>query len=195
MKIRYHRSRLFGSLCALAGAAGLVFAGAASAAEPEPGTWESHQTTFNYLGISPVYSCEGLKNGLSYLLMEAGARLDGPITTQSCYNGAGTPSKFASARLKFSALKPAAGGGSEAAAGTVPGTWRKVTISPQTSSFQLHGADCELVEEFKDKILPMLTVRDVQSNLHCVPHQTTGNLFGLSFEAFTPSHAADAKAH
>ena len=195
MKIRYQRSRVFGSLCALAGIAGLVFAGAASAAQPEPGTWQSHETTFHYLGISPTYSCEGLKNGLSYLLMQSGARLDGPITTQSCYNGAGSPSKLASAKLKFSTLKPAASGGSEASAATVPGTWRKVTISPQTSAFQLSGGDCELVEEFKDKVLPMLTVRDVQSNLHCIPHQSSGNLFGLSFEAFTPSDAKAAIAH
>jgi len=62
-----------------------------------------------------------------------------------------------------------------------------VTISPQTSGFALHGGDCELVQEFKDKILPMLPVRDVKSNLHCVPHQSTGYQYGLSFEVFAPS--------
>jgi len=167
---------------AFAGAAALALAGAALGADP--GTWQSHQTTFHYLGISPTYSCVGLQDGLSYLLKKSGARLDGPVIARPCSGG--RPSTLLSAKLKFSTLKPAATGGASVGQSTVPGAWRQVTISPQTSGFALHGGDCELVQEFKDKILPMLPVRNVKSNLHCIPHQSTGFQFGLSFEVFAP---------
>ncbi|HEX4023614.1 MAG TPA: hypothetical protein VHX52_02755 [Steroidobacteraceae bacterium] len=173
-------------MLAFGAAAGLAFAGAALAADP--GTWQPHQTTFDYLGISPTYSCEGLKDDLIYLLQKSGARLDGQVNPQPCTGGFGAPSKLLSARLKFSTLQPA-GEGSETAAATVPGSWRQVTISPQTSGFVLRGADCELVEEFRDKILPLLPVRNIQSNLHCIPHQSTGFQYGLSFQVFAPSGA------
>ncbi len=182
-------SRLFGALCALA--AGLALAGTALAADSavEPGSWQPHKLTFNYIGISPTYSCEGLQQNLSYLLSRAGVRLDGPVVPESCPRGFGQPSSLVSARLRFSNLKPVGDGDSNAGGATVPGTWRQVTIQPQTSDFTLHGGDCELVQEFKDVVLPLLAVRNVKSNLFCIPHQTNGFQFSLSFQVFAPSGA------
>lgn len=192
MNTRYRHSWIFGSLLALVGAAGLAFASTAPAAEP--GAWQPHKYTFNFIGITPKYSCEGLQDNLTYLLTKAGVRLDGPVIAESCYHGGGVPDTLVSARLKFSSLKPVADENSNDAAATVPGTWRNVLIQPQTSGFVLHGADCELVEEFKDAILPMLAVRNVKSTLHCIPYQSTGNQFSLSFQVFVPAgadHPAD----
>ena len=150
-------------------------------------TWQQHRTTFDYLGISPTYSCEGLRDSLTYLLDESGAQLNRPITPYPC-SGGGVPTKLLSARLDFSTLTPAEAGG-QTASGSVDGGWRHVEFSMNRSSPQLHGSDCELVQEFRDKVLPMFTTRNVSSNLHCIPHQTIGNQFNLSFDVLTTPNA------
>lgn len=150
-------------------------------------TWQQHRTTFDYLGISPTYSCEGLRDSLTYLLDESGAQLNRPITPYPC-SGGGGPTKLLSARLDFATLAPAEAGG-QTASGSVDGSWRHVEFSMNRSSPQLHGSDCELVQEFRDKVLPMFTTRNVSSNLHCIPHQTIGNQFNLSFDVLTTPDA------
>jgi hypothetical protein len=151
--------------------------------EAVQGSWQQHKTTFDYLGISPTYSCQGLKDSLTYLLDQSGAQLNRPVAAYPCSGGG--PTKLLSARLDFSTLQPVADSG----ANGVSGTWRHVEFSMNRSSPQLQGADCELVQEFKDKVLPMFTTRNVSSNLHCIPHQTTGNQFDLSFDVLTTTDA------
>jgi hypothetical protein len=65
-----------------------------------------------------------------------------------------------------------------------------VVLSPNDAPSQLHGSDCELVEEFKDKVLPQFTTRNVKSNLHCIPFQSTGYQFSLSFDVLASSDAS-----
>src|SRR6185437_577033 len=102
-------------------------------------------------------SCQGLQESLTYLLQSSGAQLNRPVIAYPC-NGGG-PTSLPSANLDFSTLQAAQGD---------------------------HGSDCELVQEFKDKLLPMFSTRNVSSNLHCIPHQTIGNQFHLSFDVLAP---------
>jgi hypothetical protein len=69
----------------------------------------------------------------------------------------------------------------------VPGDWHHVTISP--SNLLAQGGDCELVQQFRSRILPLFDTRDVSSNLNCVPFQSNGHQFSLSFDVFAPSDA------
>ena len=148
-------------------------------------SWQQHRTTFNYIGISPRYSCQGLQESLTYLLQSSGAQLNRPVIAYPC-NGGG-PTSLPSANLDFSTLQAAQG---DQGSGSVNGVWRHVEFSMNRSSPQLHGSDCELVQEFKDKLLPMFSTRNVSSNLHCIPHQTIGNQFHLSFDVLAPVNGA-----
>jgi len=191
MEVHYQRLRVRGvrgALLCLAAASGLAVALAAHGAEP--GVWQSHQMIFNYLGAEPTYSCDGLSHILQALLKQAGARLDGPISAGPCSGGAGTPSKMLFARFKFSTLQPASASGSDAA--SVPGEWKQVRFAPQHPLNVLSGGDCELDEEFKGKVLTMFATRNMKANLQCIPFQTTGYFFNLSFEVFVPSDAGAA---
>ncbi|HEX4050735.1 MAG TPA: hypothetical protein VHY19_07670 [Steroidobacteraceae bacterium] len=180
------RSRGAGALLA---ALGLGLAGSVAWAQTEPvsASWHPHRKTFGYIGISPTYSCQGMRDALTFLLEQSGAKLNRPVNVFPC-NGGG-PTKLLSADLSFSTLQPAQdSGGSE----SVNGVWRHVEFSLTHSNPQLHGSDCELVSEFKDMLLPMFTTRNVTSNLRCIPHQTTGNQFDLSFDVLA---SADAGRH
>jgi hypothetical protein len=151
----------------------------------EPGNWTAHKYTFNFMGFTTTYSCEGLEDKLRLLLQMNGAgpeRHDVQVNAP-CGTEIGRPDRLAFAYLTFSSLQPGAAGTASA------GQWKHVTLSPR-HPYQLDYGDCELVEQFRDKVLPMFTTRNVTNNVTCVPHQDAGSNFYLSYDVFAPPAAA-----
>jgi hypothetical protein len=97
---------------------------------------------------------------------------------ESCSRGFDRPDKLATAYLTFSSLQP---GGPEPG---VSGIWQHVELAPN-HPFDLGRGECELIEEFRDRVLPLFAVRNVANNVTCVPHQDSSN-FQLSFDVFAP---------
>ena len=56
----------------------------------------------------------------------------------------------------------------------------------------LQIGDCELVEQFRQQVLPMFTTRNVVSNITCIPNQESGSVIDLKFDSFTALPAAGA---
>ncbi len=132
------------------------------------------------MGFTSTYSCDGLADKLKKLLLAAGARADVKSQPGACASGFGRPDKFARADLTFSTLTP----GDAAADGkTAQGLWRSVAFSDRFPR-DLQVGDCELVEQFRRQVLPMFTTRNVVNNTTCVPHQESGSLIDLKFDAF-----------
>jgi hypothetical protein len=154
-----------------------------------PGTWQSHKYTFQFMGFTTTYSCDGLADKLRIVLLAAGARADVKSTPGACASGFGRPDKFARADLTFYTLTPAESG--TAAGGGVPGVWRPVTFAARQPQ-QLAVGDCELMEQFRHLVLPMFTTRNVVSNTTCIPYQDSGSNIDLRFESFT---AVPGKKH
>src|SRR5580692_179583 len=129
MKSRRSMDAVPQRICAgLAGfASALLLCGAAladdAATAPQPGTWQSHKYSFQFMGFTSTYSCDGLADKLRKLLLAAGARADVKSRPGACASGFGRPDKFARADLTFNTLAPA-----NAADGTtVSGAWRPVS--------------------------------------------------------------------
>jgi hypothetical protein len=176
-----------------------VAAGAAdSAAAEQPGSWQLHSYDFHFMGFTSTYSCDGLADKLQLLLRVVGARPDATVIPL-CARGAGMPDKLAQASLKFSTLQLAdmnAPGAAASASQSAPGVWRHVELAPRRP-FELQTGDCELVEQFRDALLPMFVTRNVDNQVTCVPHQDSGSNFSLSFDVFAPpppAKGAPAKA-
>ena len=165
---------------ALISSAALADDAAPAAGTPAAGSWQSHKFSFQYMGFTSTYSCDGLADKLKKLLLAAGARADVKSQPGACASGFGRPDKFARADLTFYTLTPA-----DAAAGgkTAPGLWRPVAFSDR-SPRDLQIGDCELIEQFRSQVLPMFTTRNVVNNTSCVPHQESGSLIDLKFDAF-----------
>lgn len=162
---------------------------AEGAPDAGPGTWQSHKYTFQFLGFTSTYSCDGLADKLRIVLLAAGARSDVKSTPGACASGFGRPDKFARADLTFYTLTPADSG---AAAGAgVQGVWRPVAFASRQPR-QLALGDCELMEQFRQQVLPMFTTRNVVSNTTCIPHQESGSNIDLRFDSFT---AVPGKKH
>jgi hypothetical protein len=171
-------------------ALGLVFSAAAPADAPIQGVWVKHETSFQFMGFTSTYSCDGLAYKLRILLVAAGARTDAKTTADGCSSGFGRPDKFARARLTFYALAPAASAGNDGV--PVEGAWRSVVLADH-SPRDLRLGDCELVEQFRDKVLPMFTTRDIENAMTCIPNQLSGSLISLKFEVLTVLPAAKKK--
>jgi hypothetical protein len=181
-------ARAAGIACALAIAGGWLWSIPAraddAASTATPGTWQSHKYTFQFLGFTSTYSCDGVADKLKVLLLAAGARKDVKSQPGACASGFGRPDKFARADLTFATLAPTQG---NAPSDTKPvnGAWRTVTLAAR-SPRELHVGDCELVEQFRSQVLPMFTTRNVMSNTTCIPHQESGSVIDLKFEVFAP---------
>jgi hypothetical protein len=166
-----------------------------SAAAREPGVWQKHQYSFAFLGFTSTYSCDGLADKIKLLLITAGARRDAKSQPGACASGFGRPDKFARADLTFYTLAPAATDTSSTAK-PVDGVWRSVSFSAR-SPRDLGTGDCELVEQFRNSVLPMFTTRNVENHTTCIPHQESGSAINLQFEAFAavPGAAHAPPAH
>jgi hypothetical protein len=143
-------------------------------------TWQNHRYSFQFLGFTTTYSCDGLADKLRKLLRAAGARADAKSQPGACAAGFGRPDKFARADLNFYTLAPADTG----AAGTVTGIWRPVSFGYHSPP-DLQLGDCELVEQFRTQVLPMFTTRNVINRTTCIPYQLSGSNIDLRFETLT----------
>jgi len=161
-----------------------------SAAETGQGVWQKHDYNFQFLGFTSTYSCDGLASKLKVLLITAGAREDAKAASVGCSGDYGVPDKFAQSRLTFYTLAPVGGG--ENASPPINGVWRSVAFA-ERSPREVALGDCELVEQFRDKVLPMFTTRNVDNRMTCVPNQVSGSVINLKFEAFAGLTAAKKK--
>jgi hypothetical protein len=154
----------------------------------QSGNWQPHKYDFHFMGFTSTYSCDGLADKLQLLLRVVGARPDAKVVPL-CARGTGVPDKLAEASLKFSSLQLADANSPAAAAGapdSAAGVWRHVELAPRRP-FELQAGDCELVEQFRDTLLPMFVTRNVNNQVTCVPHQESGSNFSLSFDVFAPA--------
>jgi hypothetical protein len=159
-----------------------------------PAVWQKHDYRFSFLGFTTTYSCDGLADKLKLLLLAAGARADAKAAPAACAKGFGRPDKFASAYLIFYSLATP-GADRVGDSPTVDGSWRPVKFMPRSPS-QLGLGDCELIEQFRDQVLPMFTVRDIDDKTTCVPHQLSGSGYSLAFESLAlPPKVAKVKGN
>jgi len=172
-------------------AANAAFAQAApSAPATQPGIWKKQKYTFQFMGFTTTYSCDGLAYKLKVLLIAAGARADAKAQSGSCGRGYGSPDKFASAYLTFYTLSPASDPSAEGQ--PVNGVWRSVALASR-SPRELALGDCELVDQFRALVLPMFTTRNIESQTTCVPHQFSGSVINLKFDVLAAVPVAKGK--
>ena len=169
-------------------ASALLLGGAAVAATPapapapaQPGAWQTHELEFQFVGFTTTYSCDGLESKLRLLLTRLGARPGFTVWAYGCARGGGVPDRFARARLKFETLQPSPAAANDAAP---TGAWKSVEFAPNRPS-ELERGDCELIEQFRDRLLPLFTTRAIQNQVTCVPHEVPAS-FSLRFEVFAP---------
>jgi hypothetical protein len=175
------RALRVGLALVIGGFVATAFAGEPSAGVSSPGVWQKHDYSFQFLGFTTTYSCDGLASKLKILLIAAGARADAKSISDGCTRGYGVPDTFARATLTFYTLAPVGNG--ENGSPPINGVWRSVALGDR-SPREVRLGDCELVEQFRDKVLPVFTTRNLDNRMTCVPNQLSGSVINLKFEVF-----------
>jgi hypothetical protein len=188
--MKLHRALKISCAPIICGFSWSAFASESSAASSEQGVWQKHEYSFQYFGFTTTYSCDGLASKLRILLIAAGARADAKSISGACARGYGSPDKLARADLIFYTLAPVGNG--ENASPPINGVWRSVAFADR-SPREVALGDCELIEQFRDKVLPMFTTRNIDSRMTCVPNQLSGSGMNLKFEVFTGAPVAKKK--
>jgi hypothetical protein len=173
---------VWGVLAALAGLP-LGSAAAETAAAPPTdivtGAWQHHEVTFNYYGLTSLYTCSGLEGHVRQILLHLGARKDLRVSAIGCPGRDNTPSRTAWVRADFYTLAPAPdASGSNA----VQAHWTALEVAPLRPSFMGDG-DCELVDQMKDLITHNFSLRDVEYRARCVPNELYMNSYAVRGQA------------
>lgn len=152
----------------------LLVACGAWGAEPEgsgesvPAVWAPRQLHFVFQGFTAHYSCDGLQDKIRYVLTELGAQRGFQASLAGCSSPFGRPDPFPGLNIKMNVLQPADPG--DSAAQPVGAHWRRVDLHLDKDPVWEAG-DCELLEQIRQKILPLFSARNVDFASNCVPHQ------------------------
>jgi len=160
-----------------------------SGSDETAAAWKRHEVTFVYSGFTTRYSCGGLRSKVKLLLKHLGARPDIKITERGCDEGYSLVAEFPRLKVIFYAPEIPAADARDVGE-PVLGVWKAVQIK-RNSPRGLEMGDCELVELFRDRVLPKFLTRDVQGDVNCIPHQLVGNRIDLRFEVLTGIQPVD----
>jgi hypothetical protein len=146
--------------------AAMVLLPAAAPADPESAVWTPKEVTFVFMGFTAHYSCDGLRDKIRHVLGELGARSDFKVDYHGCSSPFGTPDPFPGVRIQMQVLEPAGDKSTDA----VAAHWQRVDLHLDKDPVW-EASDCELLEQIRQKILPLFATRQVDFASNCVPHQ------------------------
>lgn len=158
---------------------------AAPAEEAQPAVWTQKELTFVYQGFTTKYSCDGLRDKIRGVLLDLGARKKGlKVQEFGCSSPFGRPDPFPGVRVKMSVLQPAAGSSDDRQT-PVAAHWKPVDLKLR-DSYSTDSGECELVEQIRQKILPLFATRNVDLKSNCIPHQASATRPSLKLEVLVP---------
>lgn len=136
----------------------------------EAAVWTPKEIQFTYMGFTTRYTCDGLRDTVKDMLLQLGARKDDlKVYEQPCSGPPDRPNPFPGVKIKMSVLTPAPSAPADGTQ-TVPAQWKTVKLPYRETAINGAG-QCELLEQVKQKILPLFTTRNVDLRATCVPHQ------------------------
>jgi hypothetical protein len=157
--------------------------GADEARTAVPAHWVQKKLKFVYQGFTTRYSCQGLREKVREVLLQLGARpSDLSVREIGCTTGFSQPDPAPSVGGTFYVLEPASGSTEQ----PIDAAWQRVNVSVGRPGLDTAG-QCELVEQVKQRILPLFTTRNVAFERRCIPHKLTPNGSSLSVDVLKPA--------
>jgi hypothetical protein len=163
-------------------------AGAAPGGGAAPAVWADKELDFVYMGFTTKYSCDGLRDKIRGVLLDLGAdKKSLKVLESGCSSPTGRPDPFPGVRAKMKVLLPA-GGSAEGDQPPLSAHWQPVDLKLR-DSFTTDSGECELMEQIRQKVLPLFSVRNVEFSSNCIPHQATPTRPTLKLEVLKPDVA------
>jgi hypothetical protein len=127
--------------------------------------WASKDLDFAYRGFTVKYTCDGLQDKMRRVLTQLGARADMQLRAYGCTRLT-APDTFAGVRMQIHVLQPADSHDGQ----SVSAHWQRVDLLANRGPVDA-AADCELIEQIKQKILPLFATRNVDAVSVCAYRQ------------------------
>ncbi len=143
------------------------------------GVWQHHKATFDYVGFTTLFTCDGLEGRVQQILLDLGARRGVKVFARGCPGPYNTPTHTAWVDADFYTLAPASGAG---APDTVRARWTALEVTPRHPYYMSDG-DCELMQGMKGLITENFTLRGVEYRTDCVPHEVITDSFAIRGQA------------
>lgn len=159
---------------------------AAPAGESQSAVWTQKELTFVYLGFTTRYSCDGLRDKIKGVLLDLGAEKKGlKVQELGCTAPFGLPDPFPGVRVTMRVLQPS-GTAADDKQTPVAAHWKPVDVKLPDSFTTIDSGECELVEQIRQKIVPLFAARNVDLRSDCIPHQASATRPSLKLEVLTP---------
>jgi hypothetical protein len=168
--------------------AGLAGACAWAAPPEDSAVWVPKEFTFRYQGFTTQYSCDGLRDKMRKLLLELGARPDLDVSNYGCTRLSGTD-PFPGVRVRMHVLQPGAAQAGQA----VAAHWDKVDLLARRDPIDA-TADCELILQIKQQVLPLFATRNVDYSSTCNKRQLVPGGTRLTADVLLPDHSTQSAA-
>lgn len=132
-----------------------------SSAEPtrEVAVWVPVQLKFVYRPFTTTYSCSGLQSRIKGLLLKLGARSDLDVRGYGCTKLSG-PDPLAGVRISMEVLE------AKGPNAWVEAHWTRVDLLEDRNLLDA-AADCDLIKQFEQEILPVFAARNVDFSATC----------------------------
>jgi hypothetical protein len=156
---------------------------------PPAAHWVERKLDYTYMGFTDKFSCDGLRDTVREVLLALGARKqDLKIQSRGCtrFNGV---EPFPGVAATFSVLVPATPDeiGKVGDTSSQPTQWHSVDLVQLTRT-GIESVPCELLEQLKNKALPLFTTRNLKFRATCVPHQQSLGDIDFSVDVLRPEH-------
>jgi hypothetical protein len=155
----------------------------------ESAVWAPKELNFAYQGFTTTYSCDGLQERMRDVLLKLGARPDLRVRGYGCTRLVG-PDPLAGVSIRMNVLQPAGKQGGPA----VPVHWQRVDLltGPYEHDPVDAAADCELIGQIKQKVLPLFATRNVDYRSTCEAYHLVPGGTRLKAEVLVADEGAAA---
>ena len=138
-----------------------------------PAVWQKQSARLTHFDFDTAYSCRSIKRRYTELLEHLGAR-NIQVTTPGCDAQRRFADNTIKLRLQFDALATAAALQSDA----LSAHWETVEIGRDQPK-QLSAADCEIIDRFEQKVLPLFAHSVIEKSISCTPRQANESITTL----------------
>jgi hypothetical protein len=176
------------TLVALGGTSAWAAAPAAEAPVVKAAVWTPKELQFQYVGFTTRYTCEGLAEKVTRVLTMLGAR-DVQVRPYGCLNLHG-PDQSPGVHIRMNVLQPSDAAPNEH---VVPALWQSVDLLARRDPVDA-AADCELVRQLRQQILPLFATRNIGYSATCVANQLLVGATRLSAYVLMPEYGSPASA-
>lgn len=169
--------------------------------------WMEREILVTYMAFTSFYSCRGLRDKVTWVLGELGARPGFKVTTRGCVEVTGpevmpavrivaalpvaaTPEVLA--ELASGAAKRELAARATGQAPAAPEATDRFRAAPRRVEFAsrpggpLEDGDCELIEQLRDQVMVPLGAKIIDNGVRCVPRQVRPGAVRLTVEVLQP---------